>query len=75
MRQLLKVGATAVIVACASLIVWRAVVIPYSCNIHLKNATNNLGSGAVAFGDHARSMEIARRTIVELATLRGCLSG
>ena len=66
MRQPLKIGATAVIVACAWLIVWRTVVLPYTCNIRLKSATDNLGATLSLSGNHTRAAEVARRTIVVL---------
>jgi len=66
MRQLIKIAATAVIVACASLIVRHWVALPYACNNRMRSATDRLKATLSIAGGSLRAAELSRRVIDDL---------
>ena len=63
MRPLLNILASLAISACAPVLLWRYVVVPYDCNIRLKRAGDAMQATLSSARDKMRAAELARATI------------
>jgi tetratricopeptide (TPR) repeat protein len=71
MRPLLRILAAAIIVACASVLLWDSVVVPYRCNLRLRQQKSDIAQVFSMPTNSVRAVQLARQTA---ENLQPCLS-